>query len=169
MTLSEQRPPKWIHRAPQDAAPEETLAELRPRPVRHFEIKERETKLEDVSGADLRDVPVHHLGSDLTGSSGDRIPSAILPDPASSNSYKYTGDWLQSTAGKVLGFLFLVVLAGGVLSGGTYLWLHNRAMLLFALLILMLLAGVISAGLELGEHSPFRWPGHFVGWYHWWW
>jgi hypothetical protein len=107
---------------------------------------------------------------DPSGGYGGRIQKTVLPDPNGLTIDRMTGDWLYSPAGRVFRFLLKCLLIVGVVWGGLHLLKNNPSLLILLVFITLLLYGVIRAGLEMGEKSPFMWPGqHWVTWWPWWW
>lgn len=81
----------------------------------------------------------------------------------------FVGGWTETRLGRIVRFLFTVLLIGGAILGGVHVWRQGPMAVFFVILILALVYGVIRAGLEMGEASPFRISGHYFADFLTWW
>jgi len=171
MVSDNQNNGKWIHRVSQD---DDLISLSNSEPVhrthRRFKIKPPEVK--SVDATDHRHESVIAARSERSGTYVGRIRKDTLPLRDSVEIGRMTGDWTKSVPGRVLLALLKIAVLIGLIWGGIYLWQHGPGTLFFGAIIVLLVWGVISAGMELGEASPYKqnatWASsiHFM-WFHW--
>jgi hypothetical protein len=158
------RPVKRINRVSQDSADTNLTPEaFRPGPPKHFDLIEPIEELPDKSGAEVNEP----LFSDIDFTKPDYINrledvhrNQILPKE------KYRGDWLSTPFGSFIRFCVKLLLIAGFIWGGIYFWNLGIIPFAFALIIFLLVWGVISAGMELGEKSPFNMDTPSAGYFY---
>jgi hypothetical protein len=158
------RPVKRINRVSQDSPDTNPPPEaFRPGPPKHFDLIEHIEELSDQAGAEVKEP----LFSDIDFTKPDYINrledvhrNQILPKE------KYSGDWLSTPFGSFIRFCVKLLLIAGFIWGGIYFWNQGIIAFSFAVIIFLLVYGVISAGMELGEKSPFKQDAHFYGIWH---
>ena len=157
---------KWIHRVSQKSAPDKTnTSEPAPWTPKHFNLKTPPDRPDDMIDAEPASAAFHRPDGVYSG----RIRKDPLPSRNSTKVGRMTGDWMLSVPGRVFVVLVKIAFIVGLVWGGIYLWHHDRHLLFFAAIILLLVWGIISAGMQLGERSPFKQDASWVAsWYPWW-
>ncbi|MCX6645951.1 MAG: hypothetical protein NTY09_06305 [bacterium] len=148
------RPVKRINRVSQDATEMNPSPDaFRPGPPKHFELIDHIEELTDQTGTEVKEP----LFSDIDFTKPDYINrledvhrNQILPNE------KYSGDWLSTPFGTFIRFCVKFLLIAGFIFGGIYFWNQGIIAFCFALIIFLLVYGVISSGMELGENSPYN-------------
>jgi hypothetical protein len=117
----------------------------------------------DQTGFSLR-----NLGTDITGTSGDRIHSNDGTSEKNSPRMIVRGDWVATTWGKFI----LIVLMIAAIVGGIYfeikIWHESPVFGLFFAIMILTILDVIRVGLMMGDDSYYRYPGNYW-WFHRWW
>jgi hypothetical protein len=157
---------KWIHRVSQDddlisvnnppPRPNRPNRPIRPDHPTHrrFKIKEPEYQPSEEFSRPHKSVIDEQEGR--TRSDVGRIRKGVFPALDSSDIGRVTGDWTMSLPGRVFVALVEIGFIVGVIWGGIYLWKHQPHLLILAVIVILLLWGIISEGLRLGEGSLFK-------------
>jgi hypothetical protein len=148
--------------APPPGREAEQEAFVPPTGRRRFQAKDREGQLDDVSEA-YPGTKRRAWSEARQYQTGDRLHGDPFADLRLTKSERFRGDWTASTLGTIFRYAFLCALVVGTIWGLILLWIYNIGLLMVVILFLALLYGVIRAGLELGEKSPFNYPAYFFG------
>jgi hypothetical protein len=119
-----------------------------------------ENPVEEASGTKRRS-----LYSGSTGPIIDRLNTELHQDPVLPASDRFRGDPLSGRTGRAIILIVKILAVLGFLLLGYYLWTHEPLTFMLYVIILLLVFGVVKAGLEFGENSVFNWNSHF---YHFW-
>lgn len=154
MTYGYKNDVRKINRVSQDSPDVELSPEVfQPLPRKHFKLKYRPVIEPDENSGEKKEPlfsNIDYTKPDYVNRLVKHHRNPILP------TEKYYGDWLTSPAGTVLRWIFKLAFYGGAAWGGFYFWNQGIMPFIFAVMITLLVWGVISAGMELGEKSPFR-------------
>ena len=147
------RPVKMINRVSQESCEENVTPDaFQPGPRKHFKLKRQPV----IKPAEHDGQKKEALFSDIDYTKPDYVNRLVKHHRNPINpKERYHGDWLTTPFGTVLRWLFKIAFYGGAIWSGIYFWNQGITTFIFAVLIVMLVWGVISSGMELGENSPF--------------